>query len=82
MREDARQNPAIDGDGELEIYLNGESRRVASGQTVRALIESMGLGDAAVAVEVNRAVVPRRRHEATVLQPGDTVEMVTLVGGG
>jgi len=36
----------------------------------------------AFAVEVNRRVVPRRDHAATLLQDGDSIEIVTLVGGG
>jgi thiazole synthase len=35
-----------------------------------------------VAVEVNRDVVPRARHPEHPLREGDTVEIVTLVGGG
>jgi thiamine biosynthesis protein ThiS len=42
----------------------------------------LGLERAAVAVEVNRQVVPRREHEQAELADGDTVEVVTLVGGG
>jgi thiamine biosynthesis protein ThiS len=33
-------------------------------------------------VEVNRKVVPRRQHAEHTLRDGDTVEIVTLVGGG
>jgi thiazole synthase len=35
-----------------------------------------------VAVEVNREVVPRVRHSERILAEGDSVEIVTLVGGG
>jgi thiazole synthase len=35
-----------------------------------------------LAVELNQTVVPRADHERTALQDGDTVEIVTLVGGG
>jgi len=35
-----------------------------------------------VAVEVNRTLVRRADHAACALQPGDHVEVVTLVGGG
>ena len=35
-----------------------------------------------VAVEVNRRVVRRADHGGTVLESGDVVELVTLVGGG
>jgi sulfur carrier protein len=35
-----------------------------------------------VAVEVNLELVPRSRHGQHRLEPGDEVEVVTLVGGG
>jgi sulfur carrier protein len=35
-----------------------------------------------VAVEINLEVVPRAQHRETVLNAGDRVEVVTLVGGG
>ncbi len=66
----------------MEIQVNGEKQAVEANMTVRQLIETLGLGDAAVAVELNRDVVPRKRHEDTVLGEGDVVELVTLVGGG
>jgi sulfur carrier protein len=62
--------------------VNGQPRELADGRTVRDLVEELGLGKAAVAVEVNREVVPRRQHEQTALHEGDNVEVVTLVGGG
>ena len=36
----------------------------------------------AAAVEVNEALVPKREHPEHELADGDTVEIVTLVGGG
>jgi len=35
-----------------------------------------------VAVEHNRRVVPRAEHPAVRLNHGDTIEIVTFVGGG
>jgi thiamine biosynthesis protein ThiS len=35
-----------------------------------------------VAVEVNGDIVPLRRHAETMLQDGDSVEIVTFVQGG
>jgi thiamine biosynthesis protein ThiS len=40
------------------------------------------LGGAACAVEVNRQLVPKKQHESQELKDGDSVEIVTLVGGG
>ena len=66
----------------FDIIVNGETRSVAPGTTVAALIAELGLADRRVAVERNREVVPRAEHGTTVLAPGDRVELVTFVGGG
>lgn len=66
----------------MTVTVNGQPMEVPETATVRQLIEQLGLGKSACAVEVNQALVQRARHEATALQPGDRVEVVTLVGGG
>lgn len=66
----------------MEIHVNGESKHVADDITVAALLTHLGLADRRVAVEVNRDLVPRGGHDATRLQSGDRIEIVTLVGGG
>lgn len=66
----------------IEVVINGESRTVAQGTTVAALIGELGFGDRRVAVERNREVVPRAQHASTVLAAGDRLELVTFVGGG
>ena len=66
----------------MKLTVNGEPADAREGQTVRELVERLGLTGQAVAVEVNKRLIPRRQHEATALQPGDAVEIVTLVGGG
>ncbi|MHC5020554.1 MAG: sulfur carrier protein ThiS [Planctomycetota bacterium] len=65
-----------------EIRLNGEAKAIAAGTTVAALLESLGLPRSGVAVEINTEVVPRATHAERVIAPGDTVEVVTFVGGG
>lgn len=65
----------------MQLIINGEPKQVDA-TTVRDLLEALGLGEQAVAVEVNRQVVPKRLHEQTPLKEGDAVELVTLVGGG
>lgn len=67
----------------ITIQVNGERRQLDDEQpTVRTLVEHLGLTHQAVAVEVNRQVVPRGKHEGHALSTGDVVEVVTLVGGG
>lgn len=52
------------------------------GMTLRQLIERQGLGSAACAAEVNKRLIRRSEQETTLLQDGDSVELVTLIGGG
>lgn len=64
------------------ITVNGKQSPLSAGMTLRQLIESLGMGQQAVAAEVNGKLVRRALHEATVLQAGDVIELVSLVGGG
>lgn len=66
----------------MQVRVNGEGRDIPDGVTVRGLIEHLGLTDGPVAVEVNRAVVPRAQHAERRLAPGDEIEVVHFVGGG
>jgi sulfur carrier protein len=66
----------------MTIVCNGEARDIAPGTTIAELVAQLKLNPRQVAVEVNLDVVPRAQHSAHVLQSGDRVELVTLVGGG
>ena len=64
------------------IIVNDRERTVPPGTSVEGLLRELGLPSKFLAVELNRRVVPRVDHQATVLLDGDRVEVVTLVGGG
>ena len=66
----------------IDIIVNGESRAVAAGTTVAALLQALGLAGGRIAVERNREIVPRSRFEAERLNGGDRLEIVHFVGGG
>ncbi|MEM8495316.1 MAG: sulfur carrier protein ThiS, partial [Planctomycetota bacterium] len=67
----------------ITLTVNGKQATFEGEQlTVAALIDQQGLGDQPVAVEVNCELVPKRDHAEKTLAAGDTVELVTLVGGG
>lgn len=66
----------------IAITVNDEPRSFPDSFTVADLIRELGKDAKALAVEVNREVVPRAEHAARVLADGDAVEIVTLVGGG
>jgi len=69
-------------DEELELLVNGETRRVPANSTVGGLLAFLELGDRRIAVAVNQDVVPRSMFETHRLRAGDRVEILEAVGGG
>ncbi len=66
----------------VQIILNGAERRFEAPPSVAQLLDMLGLTGHRVAVEVNREIVPRSRHDEHVLQDHDRVEVVRAIGGG
>lgn len=66
----------------MKLILNGEPKELPALRTVADLVRHLGLAAAPCAVEVNRALVSKPAHESHELHEGDSVEVVTLVGGG
>src|SRR5689334_14222434 len=67
---------------ELRLTVNGELRKADPGTTVAALLRSMGVDPARVAVERNRDVIPRATWADAGLADGDKIEIVAFIGGG
>ena len=66
----------------LEIELNGEARQVQYGASVGDLVEQLGIANQAVALAVNRQVVPRQQWNERLLAQRDKVDIVRAIGGG
>ncbi len=66
----------------LEVRINGETRQVAAGSSIAALVADIGLDPARVAVERNLAIVPRSTLADVAVEDGDAYEIVHFVGGG
>ncbi len=66
----------------LEIELNGAPRQIENGQNVADLIAKLSLSGKAVAVAINREIVPRAQWAERQLQAADQVDVVRAIGGG
>jgi sulfur carrier protein len=66
----------------MEIELNGAPHPIVENQNVQDLIASLALSNQALAVAVNREVVPRHLWQQRVLLPRDRVDIVRAIGGG
>jgi thiamine biosynthesis protein ThiS len=68
--------------GEVEILVNGETRRIPSPATLLDLLGHLSLDPRTVVVELNREIIRRPRLGETTLADGDRIELVHFVGGG
>ena len=67
---------------QISITLNGADMRVDSGLTLGQLVDSRGLERRMIAVEYNGEIISRLDYDETMIQDGDTLEVVHMVGGG
>jgi sulfur carrier protein len=66
----------------MEIELNGLPHLVKDRQNVQELVDELNLAQRALAVAVNREIVPRSLWLQRALQPHDRVDLVRPIGGG
>ena len=66
----------------MRITLNGEAFETPGVLSVSELLARLNLDPRRVAVEHNLAVVKRGAFDGTTIREGDTVEIVSFVGGG
>lgn len=63
------------------VKINGEELNVAAENVAEYLSES-GYDLKRVAVELNGDILPKSQYADTLLKDGDSVEIVSFVGGG
>jgi sulfur carrier protein len=66
----------------IQVTINGNSVELERAVSIRELLLSADVPPNYLAVEINADVVPRDRHDTQLVQDGDQIEVVTLVGGG
>ena len=63
------------------LNINGEEKN-AAGMTVAQYLTESGYQAARVVVEINGTIVPKSQYGSATFADGDTVEIVSFVGGG
>jgi sulfur carrier protein len=66
----------------IAIQVNGKPIELDGPTPLTAYLEMLGVSPRAVAVEHNRMIIERDAYATTILQEGDVVEIVRMVGGG
>ena len=63
------------------VKINGEACD-AAGKTLADYLAGTNYDSGRIAVERNGNIVPKAQYGATVLTDGDSIEVVSFVGGG
>ena len=63
------------------VKVNGEERDIA-GKTIAEYLATTNYDMKRIAIERNGDIVPKAAYAETVLADGDSVEIVSFVGGG
>ena len=66
----------------IHIHVNGETKQLPPGTSVRALLDHLGLNPGRVAIEYNLEILPKTKWEETRVSAGDRLEIVQFVGCG
>lgn len=75
-------HPIGNSEAMMEIELNGAAHQLPANQNVEELIAGLSLAGKAVAVAINREIVPRSAWAQRQLQAADRVDVVRAIGGG
>jgi len=66
----------------VTIQLNGDPFDLDGPISVASLLANLQIDPRRVAVELNLVVLKRATFETTIVQAGDSMEIVNFVGGG
>lgn len=65
----------------MNVVVNGETKQIADGTTIRQLLAQLNLLPEKVAIELNKRLARSEKYDQP-LKDGDEIEIVTFVGGG
>ena len=63
------------------VKVNGEEKNIA-GKTIAEYLSTTNYDIKRIATELNGDIVPKAQYAETVLKNGDSIEIVSFVGGG
>jgi len=66
----------------MEVIFNGKPREIQNSISVQEFLDQLQLDCMQVVVEHNRSIIARQRLDETLLNNGDTLEVIHFVGGG
>jgi thiamine biosynthesis protein ThiS len=66
----------------MEITVNGEKQKIEDQVTVAQLLDGLEIDPETVVIERNLEILSREDHGKTLLEEGDSIEIIRMVDGG
>lgn len=66
----------------IKIAINGQSQKIEDAQTLEKLITSFSSETRHIIAELNGEIIKSDRWASQKMSDGDSLELVTFVGGG
>ena len=63
------------------VRINGKELD-AAGMTVSQYLDRTDYDRRRIAIEINGQILPKAQYDETILEDGDSIEVVSFVGGG
>jgi sulfur carrier protein len=72
----------VEHTGTIPITVNGEAEHIPRGENLLGCLARKNINLHRVVCELNEKIIRRSDLETTILQEGDTLEIITMMGGG
>ncbi len=66
----------------MTIQLNGKKHQLDTPISIQALLDTIGMGNKPLVVELNKEALFPREYKSTLLKDGDQLEIITIAAGG
>lgn len=64
------------------VKVNGSETEIRDNSSVRELLQSRNLKNDRVIIELNGEIIRREQWESRIVNPGDRLEIIQIIGGG
>jgi sulfur carrier protein len=66
----------------IHLTINGEPEQIPAGETLLSYLQRKNINPHRVVCELNETIIRRADLEKTILKEDDTLEVITMMGGG
>ncbi len=66
----------------MKVIINGKSQELSGTRSVADIVGEFGANRKPILTEVNGLIVPHNAWGGTPVKEGDSIELVSFVGGG